>query len=67
MTPVDAIRSATVNAAELLGRRKEIGLVAKDAFADIIAEGDPCDHVRLRENVKFVMEGGRVYKNGRAK
>ena len=65
MKPVDAIRSATVNAAELLGRSKEIGVVAKDAFADIIAvQGDPRDRVKLLENVKFVMKGGRVYKNG---
>jgi imidazolonepropionase-like amidohydrolase len=65
MKPIDAIRSATVDAAELLGRGKEIGVVAKDAFADIIAvQGDPRADVKLLENVKFVMKGGRVYKNG---
>jgi imidazolonepropionase-like amidohydrolase len=64
MQPIDAIRAATGNAAELLGRSKEIGIVAKDAFADIIAvQGDPRDNVKLLENVKFVMKGGRVYKN----
>jgi imidazolonepropionase-like amidohydrolase len=64
MQPIDAIRAATVNAAELLGRSKEVGIVTKDAFADIIAvQGDPRDHVKLLENVKFVMKGGRVYKN----
>jgi imidazolonepropionase-like amidohydrolase len=68
MTPVDAIRSATVNAAELLGRSKQIGVVAKDAFADIIAvQGDPRDGVKVLENVKFVMKGGHVYKNGWAR
>jgi len=65
MQPLDAIRAATVNAAELLGRGKEIGVVAKDAFADIIAvAGDPRADVKVLENVKFVMKGGRVYKNG---
>jgi len=65
MKPLDAIRAATVNAAELLGRSKDIGVVAKDAFADIIAiQGDPRADVKLLENVRFVMKGGRVYKNG---
>src|ERR1700680_1534697 len=64
MKPLEAIRAATVNAAELLGRAKDIGVVAKDAFADIIAvQGDPRVDVKLLENVKFVMKGGRVYKN----
>ena len=65
MRPLDAIRAATANAAELLGRDKQIGVVAKDAFADIIAvPGDPRADVKVLENVKFVMKGGRVYKNG---
>ena len=64
MKPLDAIHAATVNAAELLGRSKEIGVVAKDAFADIIAvQGDPRADVKLLESVKFVMKGGRVYKS----
>ncbi len=65
MQPIDAIRAATLNAAELLGRSNAIGVVAKDAFADIIAvQGDPRGNVKLLENVKFVMKGGHVYKNG---
>ena len=65
MRPLDAIRAATVNAAELLGRGRQIGVVAKDAFADIIAvAGDPRADVKVLENVKFVMKDGRVYKNG---
>src|SRR5579863_6839815 len=64
MKPLDAMRAATVNAAELLGRSGEIGVVAKDAFADIIAvQGDPRADVKLLENVRFVMKGGVVYKN----
>jgi imidazolonepropionase-like amidohydrolase len=68
MKPIDAIRAATVNAAELLGRRQEVGVVAKGAFADIIAvQGDPREQVKLLESVKFVMKAGRVYKNDWAK
>jgi imidazolonepropionase-like amidohydrolase len=64
MKPIEAIRSATVNAAELLGRSKELGVVATGAWADVIAvAGDPTKDVRVLENVKFVMKGGRVYKN----
>jgi imidazolonepropionase-like amidohydrolase len=64
MKPIDAIRAATVNAAELLGHPKDFGLVAAGSFADVIAvEGDPRTNVKLLENVKFVMKEGRVYKN----
>lgn len=64
MKPIEAIRSATVNAAELLGRSHELGVIANDAFSDVIAvEGDPTKDVKLLENVKFVMKNGRVYKN----
>ena len=68
MKPIEAIRAATVNAGELLGRSGELGAIAKDAYADVIAvEGDPGKDVKLLENVKFVMKGGRVYKNAWAK
>jgi imidazolonepropionase-like amidohydrolase len=64
MKPIDAIRSATSAAAELLGRSGEIGVAAKGAFADVIAvQGDPRADVKLLENVKFVMKSGRVYRN----
>ena len=68
MKPIDAIRAATLDAAELLGHSREMGVVEKDAFADIVAvQGDPREHVKLLEKVKFVMKGGRVYKNEWAK
>jgi imidazolonepropionase-like amidohydrolase len=64
MKPIDAIRAATLNAAELLGRNGVTGTIAKDSFADIIAvAGDPRADVKLLENVKFVMKNGQVYKN----
>jgi imidazolonepropionase-like amidohydrolase len=65
MTPEAAIRSATVSAADLLGRSATVGTIAAGKDADIIAvEGDPLTNVRLLENVAFVMKHGRVYKAG---
>jgi imidazolonepropionase-like amidohydrolase len=64
MKPIDAIRSATMNAAALIARSGVSGTIVKDSSADIIAvEGDPRADVKLLENVKFVMKGGRVYRN----
>jgi imidazolonepropionase-like amidohydrolase len=62
MTPVEAIRSATVNAADLLGvgdrGRLEAGLLA-----DIIAvQGDPLQRVETLEGVQFVMKGGQLFR-----
>ena len=63
MSPTAAIRSATVDAAELLGRSAQIGTIEAGKDADIIAvAGDPLANVRLLENVGFVMKHGRVYK-----
>jgi imidazolonepropionase-like amidohydrolase len=65
MSPEAAIRSATVNAADLLGRLDRIGTIEAGKDADIIAvDGDPLANVRLLENVGFVMRHGRVYKQG---
>jgi imidazolonepropionase-like amidohydrolase len=65
MTPAAAIRSATVDAATLLGRADSIGTIEPGKDADIIAvSGDPADNVRLLENVGFVMKHGRVHKLG---
>jgi imidazolonepropionase-like amidohydrolase len=63
MTPMAAIRSATVSAATLLGRQDSVGTIEPGRDADIIAvAGDPLQDVRLLENVRFVMRHGRVYK-----
>jgi len=68
MSPAAAIRSATVDAAELLGLSAKIGTIAPGKDADIIAvEGDPTANVRLLENVSFVMKSGRVHKLGGAR
>ena len=63
MSPIEAIRTATLNAADLLGvddrGTLEIGLLA-----DIVAvPGDPLENIRALEDVRFVMKGGRIYKH----
>ena len=62
MTPEQALRTATTNAAELLGKEKELGAVAPGYFADIVAvDGDPLTDVNVVLNkVKWVMKGGAV-------
>ena len=64
MTPMQAIKSATSVAAELLDMKGKIGEVSPGAFADIVAvEGDPLEHVEILQQVKFVMKEGKVYRN----
>ena len=64
MSPADALRSATVNAAEMLGMTGEIGVIAPGAYADIVAvPGDPLADLGLLEHVSFVMKDGRVFKD----
>ncbi len=60
-TPVEAIRSATLHAAELMGWSDRIGRVEPGLYADLVAvPGDPTTDVRLLEDVSFVMKGGEV-------
>ena len=64
MTPAQAIRTATTNAADLIGRSKDVGSLEAGKYADIIAvSADPLQDVRALENVGFVMKGGVVYKD----
>src|SRR5205823_342339 len=63
MTPKQAIRSATVNGAELLKMQDQIGTVEAGKFADIVAvEGDPLADVSILQKIDFVMKGGKVYR-----
>jgi imidazolonepropionase-like amidohydrolase len=63
MTPMQAIQSATIRAAELLGKESELGSVQPGRFADLIAvEGNPLADVRVLENVGHVMKGGVLIK-----
>lgn len=68
MTPTDAIKSATVSAADLLGVSGSAGTIEAGKDADIVAvEGDPLQNVRLLENMGFVMKWGQVVKLGSAR
>jgi len=62
MTPEQALHTATTNAAELLGKEKEIGAVGPGYFADLVAvEGDPLANIDVAiYEVKWVMKGGVV-------
>jgi imidazolonepropionase-like amidohydrolase len=63
MTPIEAIQSATINASQALAR-KDLGVIEKDRWADIIAvKGDPTSDVTLLQTVNFVMKGGEVVKS----
>jgi imidazolonepropionase-like amidohydrolase len=65
-TPMEAIRSATVGAADLIGRNNNAGSLEPGKWADLIAvKGDPLADIRVLENVSFVMKEGRVYKDAR--
>jgi imidazolonepropionase-like amidohydrolase len=64
LSPIAAIQSATVNAADLLGWADRVGTLQPGKWADLIAvDGDPLEDVKALETVKFVMKGGKVYKN----
>jgi imidazolonepropionase-like amidohydrolase len=66
MTPMQAIRAATLNAGEALGRSGDVGAIAVGRYADIIAvTGDPTVDVRVLEKVDTVIKGGVVVKGGR--
>ena len=62
-TPMEAIRSATIVAAELIGKPAEFGSIDPGKSADIVAvEGDPLSDITRLEHVTFVMKEGRVVK-----
>ncbi len=64
LTPAQAIRAATSNAADLIGRARDVGTVEAGKYADIIAvTADPLQNVTALENVSFVMKGGTVVKD----
>ncbi len=64
LSPADAIRAATVNAAELMGWQNDVGAVEAGKYADLIAvEEDPLHDIAVLKQVPFVMKGGTVVKN----
>jgi len=63
MTPIEAIQAATRNAAQALGREKDVGTIAVGRYADFIAvDGNPLANVRELESVDVVIKGGEVIK-----
>ncbi len=63
MSPLEALRSATIRPAEMLDMTGQIGVIAPGSYADIIAvEGDPLTNIEALGKVQFVMKGGQVFK-----
>lgn len=68
MTPMQAIQSATTSAADLMGWSGKVGVIARGAWADMVAvSGDPLRDVTELERVKWVMKGGVVHKDALAR
>jgi imidazolonepropionase-like amidohydrolase len=64
MPPIEIIRSATINAAELLGWQDSIGAIEANKYADLIAvKGDVLKGIRALETVAFVMKGGIIIRH----
>ena len=64
MPAIEAIQSATITNAEVLGLNDEIGQIESGFAADIIAtDADPTEDISTMENVSFVMKGGKIYKD----
>jgi imidazolonepropionase-like amidohydrolase len=62
--PVEVIRAATVNGAELMGWEEDVGTVEPGRYADLIAvEGNPLTDIAVLQQVKFVMKGGTIVKD----
>ncbi len=62
-TPLQAIQTATLNAAEALGQPGDVGQVAKGLYGDMVGvKGDPLSDVTVLEKPAFVMKGGEVVK-----
>ncbi|HEV8286403.1 MAG TPA: amidohydrolase family protein [Chitinophagaceae bacterium] len=63
MKPMDAIKAATINAAELLGMKDQLGSIETGKFADIVAiDGDPLKDSKTFGKIVFVMKDGIIYK-----
>ena len=65
MGPIDALKSATANDAELLGIAQKLGTLEKGKLADVIAmPGDPTQDITATERVSFVMKEGKIIRSG---
>ena len=64
MTPLQALRAATIEPATLLGASKDIGSLEAGKFADVLAvPRDPTQDIKALREIRFVMKGGKVYRN----
>ncbi len=64
MSPLEAIRAATMNAAELMNWQDDVGALESDHYADVIAvDSDPLKDITTLRQVKFVMKGGVIVKD----
>jgi imidazolonepropionase-like amidohydrolase len=64
LQPADAIRAATINAAELMGWQDRVGVIETGRFADLIAvDGDPLTDIGVLTQVNFVMKDGKIVKS----
>jgi imidazolonepropionase-like amidohydrolase len=67
MAPIEALRSATANTADLFGIAQKTGTLEKGKLADIIAmPGDPTTDITATERISFVMKEGKIIRNGPA-
>lgn len=68
MTPLQALRSATIEAATMLGSQDRLGSVEPGKVADlVITDADPSRDIRALRGIKLVMKGGVVYRNDLAR
>jgi imidazolonepropionase-like amidohydrolase len=64
MSPLEALRSATIEPAKMLDADDKIGSLEAGKYADIVAvRGDPARDIGALRNISFVMKGGKVYRN----
>ena len=64
MSPIETIRAATLNAAELMSWQDRVGALEPGKYADLIAvDGDPLTDISVLQQVKFVMKGGSMVKD----
>lgn len=64
MSPLEAIRSATTRAAELIRMEDRVGAIRTGAYADLVAvEGNPLQDIKALQRVRFVMKGGEIIKD----
>ena len=67
MTPLQALRSATIEAARMLGADEELGSLAVGKYADLVAVGaDPVRDIKALRDIVIVIKGGKIYRNERS-